>query len=260
MTSDRAVARLLAFVLLIGPLARGGPGPGQGLADRRAHRRRAARGRSPRALEQRLAELGYVEGKNLLIDFRTAGGQLDRLPTLAAELVGRRPDVIVAVSTQAGMAAKNATRTIPIVLGAVGDPVGTGIVPSLARPGGNITGVSLLNAELSGKGAAAPEGGGAGRLARRGALELGEPAPPAGPCGHRGGGRRRSRSASSSSTCGARTICRRRSTRSLDSERRPSWCSPTPSPSPTGRRSSPLPPSAGCPPCIPSGRWWRKAD
>jgi putative ABC transport system substrate-binding protein len=105
----------------------------------------------PRALEQRLAELGYVEGKNLLIDFRSAGGQLDRLPALAAELVGRGPDVIVAVSTQAGIAFKNATRHIPIVLAAVGDPVGTGIVPSLARPGGNITGVSLLNAELSGK-------------------------------------------------------------------------------------------------------------
>lgn len=105
----------------------------------------------PRALEQRLAELGYAEGKNLLIEFRTAGGQLDRLPTLAAELVGRRPEVVVAVSTQAGIALKNATKDIPIVLAAVGDPVGTGIVPSLARPGGNITGVSLLNAELSGK-------------------------------------------------------------------------------------------------------------
>jgi ABC-type uncharacterized transport system substrate-binding protein len=105
-----------------------------------------------RALEQRLAELGYVEGRNLVIDFRTAEGQLDRLPALAAELVGRRPDVLVTLSTQGGMAAKNATQTIPIVLAAAGDPVGTGIVGSLARPGGNITGVSLLNAELSGKG------------------------------------------------------------------------------------------------------------
>jgi ABC-type uncharacterized transport system substrate-binding protein len=104
------------------------------------------------ALEQRLAELGYVEGRNLVIDFRTAEGQLDRLPTFATELVGRRPDVFVTISTQAAMAAKNATQTIPIVLGAVGDPVGSGIVPSLARPGGNITGASLLNAELSGKG------------------------------------------------------------------------------------------------------------
>jgi putative ABC transport system substrate-binding protein len=105
-----------------------------------------------RAFEQRLAELGYVEGRNLVIDFRTAVGQPDRLPTLAAELLDRRPDVLVALSTQAAMAAKNATQTIPIVLGAVGDPVGSGIVPSLARPGGNVTGASLLNAELSGKG------------------------------------------------------------------------------------------------------------
>jgi putative ABC transport system substrate-binding protein len=105
-----------------------------------------------RGLDQRLAELGYVEGRNLVLDFRSAEGQIDRLPALAAELVGRRPDVMLAVSTQSAVAAKNATRTIPIVLGAVGDPVGTGIVPSLARPGGNITGSSLLNAELSGKG------------------------------------------------------------------------------------------------------------
>jgi putative ABC transport system substrate-binding protein len=105
-----------------------------------------------RALEQRLVELGYVEGRNLVIDFRTAEGQVDRLPALAADLIGRRPDVIVAVSTQVAVAAKNATRTIPIVLGAVGDPVGTGIVPGLARPGGTITGASLLNVELSGKG------------------------------------------------------------------------------------------------------------
>jgi putative ABC transport system substrate-binding protein len=105
-----------------------------------------------RALERRLAELGYVEGKNLVVDFRTAGGQMDRFPALAAELVGRRPDVLVAASTQAALAAKDATQTIPIVLGGVGDPVGTGIVASLARPGGNIMGASLLNAELSGKG------------------------------------------------------------------------------------------------------------
>ena len=105
-----------------------------------------------RALEQRLAELGYVEGRNLVIEFRSAEGQPDRLPALAAELVGRRPDVLVAISTQSGMAAKNATQTIPIVLGAVGDPVGSGIVGSLGRPGSNITGASLLNAELSGKG------------------------------------------------------------------------------------------------------------
>jgi putative ABC transport system substrate-binding protein len=105
-----------------------------------------------RALEQRLAELGYVEGRNLAIDFQSAGGQNDQLPALAGELVQGRPDVLVAFSTQSALAAKNATRTIPIVLGAVGDPVGSGIVPSLGRPGGNITGASMLNAELSAKG------------------------------------------------------------------------------------------------------------
>jgi putative ABC transport system substrate-binding protein len=103
------------------------------------------------ALQKRLADLGYVDGRNLTIDFRSAGGEPDRLPALAAELVANRPDIIVAISTQSAIAVKNVTRTIPIVLGAVGDPVGSGIVPSLARPGGNITGASLLNAELSGK-------------------------------------------------------------------------------------------------------------
>jgi ABC-type uncharacterized transport system substrate-binding protein len=103
------------------------------------------------ALERRLAELGYVEGRNLVIDFRTAESQLDRLPALAAELVGRRPDVIVASANPGALAAKNATSTIPIVLSAVGDPLVSGIVSSMAQPGGNITGVSLLNVELSGK-------------------------------------------------------------------------------------------------------------
>src|SRR5262245_59507173 len=104
-----------------------------------------------RALERRLAELGYVEGRNLVIDFRTAESELDRLPQLAAELVGRRRAVIVGSATLCALAAKRATSTIPIVLSAVVDPVVSGIVPSMARPGGNVTGVSLLNVELSGK-------------------------------------------------------------------------------------------------------------
>jgi putative tryptophan/tyrosine transport system substrate-binding protein len=147
----RARLFVLAFGLLIAPVTAEAQAPGkvwQVAVLTGAVPRSAA---PVRALEQRLAELGYVVGRNLVIDFRTAEGQPDRLPTLAAELVGRRPDVFVAVSTQAVMAAKNATQTVPIVLGAVGDPVGSGIVPSLGRPGGNITGASLLNAELSGK-------------------------------------------------------------------------------------------------------------
>jgi putative ABC transport system substrate-binding protein len=144
---------VLAFALLIAPLTTAeaqSPGKVWRVAVLSGAQPRSA---APvRALEQRLAELGYVDGRNLAIDFRTAGGQVDRLPALAAELVGRRPDVFVAASTQTAMAAKNATQTIPIVLTAVGDPVGSGIVSSLGRPGGNITGVSLLNAELSSKG------------------------------------------------------------------------------------------------------------
>lgn len=105
-----------------------------------------------RALEQRLGELGYIEGRNLTIEFRTSAGHPERLPGLVADLVARRPDLLFVATTQAVLAAKSATRTIPIVLAGTGDPVGTGIVPSLARPGGNITGASLLNVELSGKG------------------------------------------------------------------------------------------------------------
>ncbi len=101
---------------------------------------------------QGLRDLGYVEGQNLVIDLRAAEGRYERLPRLAAELVSLKPDVVVAWNSPGAAAAKDATRTIPIVIVAVGDPVGTGLVGSLARPGGNITGVSLLNTELTAKG------------------------------------------------------------------------------------------------------------
>jgi ABC-type uncharacterized transport system substrate-binding protein len=149
---ERFLAALLACALLIVPLTGEAQAPAKvwKVAVLSGGQSRSAA--SVRALEQRLAELGYIGGRNLVIDFRTAGGQVDRLPALAAELVGRRPDVFVVSSTQAALAAKNATQTIPIVLIGVGDPVGSGIVSSLGHPGGNITGASLLNAELSGKG------------------------------------------------------------------------------------------------------------
>jgi putative ABC transport system substrate-binding protein len=97
-----------------------------------------------------LRELGYVEGKNIVIDYRYAEGRFDRFPELAAELVRLKVYVIVAVSTVAARAAKNATRTIPIVA-LSGDPVETGLVASLARPGGNVTGLASLAPELSTK-------------------------------------------------------------------------------------------------------------
>jgi ABC-type uncharacterized transport system substrate-binding protein len=101
---------------------------------------------------QGLHDLGLAEGKNIAIEYRFAEGKLDRLPDLAAELVSLKVDVIVAVGgTPAILAAKNATSTIPIVFPTVGDPVATGIVDSLARPGGNITGLTIMTPELSGK-------------------------------------------------------------------------------------------------------------
>jgi putative ABC transport system substrate-binding protein len=101
-------------------------------------------------LRDGLRELGYVEGQNIAFEFRSAEGILDRLPDLAAELVQLKLDVIVALYVPCALAAKQATQDIPIVIIAA-DPVETGIIPSLARPGGNITGVSLMSAALVGK-------------------------------------------------------------------------------------------------------------
>jgi putative tryptophan/tyrosine transport system substrate-binding protein len=98
-----------------------------------------------------LYELGHVEGKNIAIEYRYAGGKLDRLPTLAAELVRLKVDVIVSSSAPGAFAAKNATGTIPIVFVTAGDPVEMGLVTSLARPGGNITGLTTSAPELIGK-------------------------------------------------------------------------------------------------------------
>ncbi len=101
-------------------------------------------------LREGLRELGYVEGQHVAFEFRSAEGQLDRLPGLAADLVRLKVDVIVALYVPCALAAKQATKEIPIVIIA-GDPVETGIVPSLARPGGNITGVSLMAIASHGK-------------------------------------------------------------------------------------------------------------
>jgi putative ABC transport system substrate-binding protein len=101
-------------------------------------------------LREGLRELGYVEGQNIAFEFRSAEGQLDRLPVLAAELVQLKVDIIVTLYVPPSLAAKHATHEIPIVA-IVGDPVETGIVSSLGRPGGNITGVSLMASALAGK-------------------------------------------------------------------------------------------------------------
>ena len=102
------------------------------------------------ALRQRLRELGYVEGKNIVIEYRYAGGKLERLPALAAEMVQLKVDVIVTAGP-GSLAAKKASATIPIVFGSAPDPVGAGFVSSLARPGGNITGLSVMAPDLDGK-------------------------------------------------------------------------------------------------------------
>jgi putative ABC transport system substrate-binding protein len=100
---------------------------------------------------QGLRDAGYAEGGDVVIEWRSANGDYDRVPELVADLVQRKVDVIVADSTKAALAAKQATSTIPIIMAVVADPVGSGLVASLARPGGNVTGLSLMLAEISAK-------------------------------------------------------------------------------------------------------------
>jgi putative tryptophan/tyrosine transport system substrate-binding protein len=140
------------------------PGHPRGAARRRSPARheyssdRVARWRFPclvrsiKAFQEELREFGYIEGQTILLEYRSAEGQAERLPDLAAELVRLNVDVIVvASSTPAAWAAKHATTTIPIVFVGLGDPLGVGLVASLARPGGNLTGSSLQSFELATK-------------------------------------------------------------------------------------------------------------
>jgi putative tryptophan/tyrosine transport system substrate-binding protein len=103
------------------------------------------------ALVQRLRELGWTEGRTITIEYRWADGREERFAEIAAELVRLKPDVIVTSGTQAVMASKKATSVIPIVFATAGDPVGSGLVGSLARPAGNVTGLATLANEVAGK-------------------------------------------------------------------------------------------------------------
>ena len=103
------------------------------------------------AFRRGLREFGYIEGQNIAVEYRFASGQVERLPDLAAELVRLKPDVIVAPATPASLAAKQATGTIPIVFAGVADAVGAGLIANLARPDGNVTGLTSISAELGGK-------------------------------------------------------------------------------------------------------------
>jgi putative ABC transport system substrate-binding protein len=102
-------------------------------------------------LREGLRELGYVEGQNIVIEYRWAEGKYDRLPELAAELVRLKVDLIVADGTAGVHAAQRTTSTIPIVMTSAGDPIRTGLVASLAKPGGNITGLSIFGPDIAGK-------------------------------------------------------------------------------------------------------------
>ena len=149
----RALALLvtLALGLLVAPLAATAQPPTP--VHRVGYLLGSTREQEP-ALEaflEGMRALGYVEGQNLVMEYRAAEGQYERLPALAAELVRLKVDVLLAVITPAALAAKHATTTIPIVMMGVGDPVGSGLVDSLARPGGNVTGLASLDPELVGK-------------------------------------------------------------------------------------------------------------
>ena len=103
------------------------------------------------ALRKGLQELGYDEGRSLIIEYRSADGRAEKFPALAAELVRLNVDVIVTRGTPSALAARNATRTIPIVMASVGNVIGTGLAVSLARPGGNVTGLTSINTDTEGK-------------------------------------------------------------------------------------------------------------
>ena len=146
----RAVGCIVTLLLSLLAVPRAAAAPPTGQVWRIGYLEAGA-GRIDEAFRQGLRDLGYVEGQNIVIEYRQADNQLDRLPALAAELVRLPVDVLVTAGENAARAAQHATRTIPIVLAAGSDPVGLGLVASLAHPGGNLTGLSLMSVELEGK-------------------------------------------------------------------------------------------------------------
>jgi ABC-type uncharacterized transport system substrate-binding protein len=104
-----------------------------------------------KGFQREFSKLGYIDGKNVVFEYRHAEGKLDRLPALAEELVRLKVDVLIAPNTPAALALKNATKIIPIVFIDVSDPIGAGLIDSLARPGGNVTGFTMISSVLAGK-------------------------------------------------------------------------------------------------------------
>ena len=145
-----ALAAALALSLLAAPLVAPGQQP-RGKTARVGFLHFVSSPLLDEAFQEGLRELGYVEGQNIVIEYRSADGKDERLPGLAAELVRLKVDVIVSASPPATEAAKRATSTVPIVFALSGDPVAAGLVASLARPGGNITGLATISGEVVGK-------------------------------------------------------------------------------------------------------------
>ena len=152
MTASRvALTATLGLTLLAGPLAAEAQQAGKVARIGYLVTSLAVSPHPQEAFRQGLRDLGYVEGRNLVIEYRDAEGKPERLPALAAELVALKVDVIFGGNTPGTLAAKQATRPLPIVFATAGDPVTSGLVTSLARPGGNVTGLSILAPELVGK-------------------------------------------------------------------------------------------------------------
>ena len=154
MTRSLLVSAVVILVASVGTFTLPGSAPAEQPSARRIGVLLVARSpesKEAHAFRQQLLDAGYSEGRDVVIEWRSANGDYDRIPGFAADLVQRKVDVIVVEGTLAAQAVKRDTSTIPIVLGVVADPVGSGLVANLAHPGGNVTGLSLMVADLSAK-------------------------------------------------------------------------------------------------------------